>query len=306
MNKANSVPIYNAVLNSDEDGITCVSLVDFPAVEVDFMQFDAKKQMLQVEGNRLIGVLLRADYPIYRLGEDGKPYYIRFTREQIWQIAERFQRTDKVESLMHDGQPIEGVKMVSLFVKDEQRGISPKGFEEITDGSLFAVYQIENKEVLDLIKSGAIKGFSIEGYFGKEQSKFNKMNKLAALIKLGLADVTKLIKVDNETTIIAADGGEIAEGKEVIYVEKDEPVADGVYDWDEKKVTIKDGKVEKIEEKSEEVEQEGEAITREEFDTLVQRLEAIEKVVFPNKNGEEGEPVQQKSMREKLNALLGK
>ena len=302
--KANSVPIYNAVLEGNEDGITCVSLVDFPAVEVDFMQFDKVRPMLHVEGNRLIGVLLRADYPIYRISECGEPYYIRFTREQIWQIAEKFQRTDKVESLMHDGNAIEGVKMVSLFVKDTARGIDPKGFDEITDGSLFAVYQVENKEVLNLIKEGVIKGFSIEGYFGREKSKFSNNMKVLKSLLMKFLDESQTIKVSDELTIVAADGGEIAEGKEVAYIESDEPVADGEYEWNGKKVTIEGGKVAKIEdapaaeaEPAEDLAEEqpteepaAPAVTREEFDALIKRIEAIEKVVFPNGEGEEGEP----------------
>lgn len=294
MNKANSIPIYNAVLETEKDGITCVSLVDLPAVEVDFMQFAKQQVMLHVEGNKVIGVLLRAEYPIYRLDESGQPYYIRFTREQIWTIAQKFQQTQKLESLQHDGKVIDGVKLVSLFVKDTERGINPNGFDDIADGSLFAVYQVDNKDVLDLINGGVLRGFSIEGYFGREKSKFNNMKIKSILMQF--LDATKLIKVDEETTIVAADGGEIAEGKEVIYVEKEDKVVDGVYDWDGKKVTIKDGKVEKIEEVKEEKEEEtteeleGEPITREEFDALLARIDALEKIVMPNGEGEKGKP----------------
>lgn len=311
MNKANSIPIYNAVLESNEDGITCVSLVDFPAVEVDFMRFAKEKPiMLHVDGNKVIGVLLRANYPIFRIDEKGEPYYIRFTREQIWEIAQKFQQTAKVESLQHNGQSIEGVKLVSLFVKDTARGINPEGFDEIADGSLFAVYQVENKDVIDLINGGVLRGFSIEGYFGRELSKFNNMKLKNILMKF--LDATKLIKVDEETTIVAADGGEIAEGKEVIYVEKEEQVADGVYDWDGKKVTIKDGKVETIEEVKEETKEEtsetleGETITREEYDALVARIDALEKIVMPNTDGEAGETPKNETLAEIKRRVFGR
>lgn len=292
-----TIPIYNAVLEGETDGITCVSLVDRPAVEADFLRF--AKQTFAISENHLIGVLLRADYPIYRNDKDGE-YYIKFQRKEIETIAMRFHQQPKTASLMHNGQLIEGINLVSLFVKDTARGIAPKDFDDVADGSLFGVYEVANAQVLARIKSGEIRGFSIEGYFGKQKTKFNNMN-IAKKLLLKFLDETKAIKVDDGTTIIAADGGEIAEGKEVAYIERDETVANGEYQWGEKVVKIESGKVVEIREEEEETAPTTALteVTREDLDAIITRIEHIEKVIFPN------EP-QQTDLKKTIKTILGR
>jgi len=41
----------------------------------------------------------------------------------------------------------------------------PKGYEDVTDGSWFISYLIDNEEVWNKCKAGSFNGFSIEGYF---------------------------------------------------------------------------------------------------------------------------------------------
>jgi hypothetical protein len=61
---------------------------------------------------------------------------------------------------------IDGVYMIESFLIDKERGINaPKGYE-LTDGSWFGSYKIDNDEIWnDFIKSGEFKGFSVEGLF---------------------------------------------------------------------------------------------------------------------------------------------
>ena len=57
---------------------------------------------------------------------------------------------------------VEDVLLKEVFIKDISRGINPKGFENIEDGSLFGTYYIQNDEVWERVKKGEFKGFSIE------------------------------------------------------------------------------------------------------------------------------------------------
>ena len=55
--------------------------------------------------------------------------------------------------------------MVQFFIKDSTRGVSPAGFDDIADGSLFAEFHILNDDVWEAVKDGTYKGFSLEGVF---------------------------------------------------------------------------------------------------------------------------------------------
>ena len=77
------IPVYQAILNTEEDGMIRVSLVDEPAVLRDFQAFkDQKPRCLykieDEEQRRVFGVVMRADFPIYRRDEAMKgEYYIQ-------------------------------------------------------------------------------------------------------------------------------------------------------------------------------------------------------------------------------------
>lgn len=173
------LPIYEALITDEIDGITAVSLVDAPAVESDFLKFNKEKEKMLFsidnEEKRIVtGVVLRADFPIYRITNSGYEYYIVFSRDTIIKMTEKMlkQNTFNNINLNHnDNRFIEGVTLRELFIKDTEKGINPKEFEDISNGSLFATYHIENNEVWEQIKQGTFNGFSIECYVDVEEVK---------------------------------------------------------------------------------------------------------------------------------------
>lgn len=165
----NEFPIYEALLTDVTDGIYTVSLVDSPAVQSDFMCFNEQKILnfkVENEEKRLImGVVMRADYPIYRISPNGEEYYIKFSKETIEKLAEKmlFDNTNNNINLNHNPNDyVEDVYLREIFIKDIQKGINPKGFESIEDGSLFAIYKVHSDEIWERVKKGEFKGFSIE------------------------------------------------------------------------------------------------------------------------------------------------
>lgn len=165
-----NLPIYKAQITDVETGMYTVSLVDCPAVQSDFLYFKDEREPMtfkvQDEEQRIVtGVLMRADYPIYRIGPSGYEYYIVFDRETIEMMAEKWLAEGLVNNvnLMHDSERyVDGVYLKEVYFKDLQRGIDPKGYEDISEGSLFASYKVMNDEVWESIKNGTFKGFSIE------------------------------------------------------------------------------------------------------------------------------------------------
>lgn len=167
--------VYKAVLteNPDETGMYFVSLVSDPAVESNFLAFESEenRQILtfrvENEEKRIVsGLLMAADRPILRQDMDGF-YYIVYDKDTINAMAERFLAMGLANNVdtQHNFEVEEGVFLREMYIKDTERGISPKGFEDIEDGSLFATYHILNDKVWDKVKNGEFKGFSLAGIF---------------------------------------------------------------------------------------------------------------------------------------------
>ena len=169
------IKIYDIVFDNEnpDDLFLCNSLVTDAAVECDFMAFkqqsiEDKEKLFTFEKDttehKIFGVAIRCDFPIYRIDNFGREYFVRFSKETIEQLVLKYSKENNFNlvSLQHDGNLVEGVNLVELFIKDTEKGINPKGFEHIEEGSLFCTYKVENPEVWEKIQNGEIKGFSIE------------------------------------------------------------------------------------------------------------------------------------------------
>jgi len=130
-------------------------------------------QVISEDEHIISGPLMLADMPIYRDNQKFGPHYVTFSADTIKQIAIKFakKKYQNNVNLMHDPTMIvEGCTMFESFIVDKNRGIMPmKGFEDVNDGSWFGSFYVENPEVWDNIKNGALKGFSVEGLFDYEE-----------------------------------------------------------------------------------------------------------------------------------------
>lgn len=187
-----TLPIYYAEIDFDDEGIRYVSLVDCPAVQSNFVAFSKQERQdvrfaMVEDGDQhlLVGVVVRADFPIYRCNEHMGEFYIVYRKDTIRKMAEKMLydgRTSAV-NVMHTPVRVNGVNLQELFIKDTEKGISPKGFEDIEDGSLFAVYKIHNSEVWAAIKRGEFKGFSLEGIFQIKEAEVEPDAEVESLLR---------------------------------------------------------------------------------------------------------------------------
>ena len=165
-------PVFDVFVTDEETGMLKISLVDEPAVMKDFLAFDTHRRMqmysVQDEDKRLLlGVVARANFPIYRKDDRLGEYFIVFKPDQIRLLAEKYlaeSRQNNVNLMHRDGSDVEGVQMVQWFIQDSEKGIVPSGFD-VPDGSLFAEFHVLNDEVWAAVKAGTYKGFSLEGVF---------------------------------------------------------------------------------------------------------------------------------------------
>ena len=247
----NKLPIYNAEIKDERDGIIAISFVEEPAVESNFMLFGKQIPLFfaNEEKKNILGVIMRADFPIYRRDEDGNEFYVTYSADTIAKMAQKYFVSGAVNmtSINHNGEVLDGVNLVQWYIKDTNKGIAPNGFDDVKDGSLFAEFHIENENLWTACKDGTFKGFSLEGYFTTEKTnlKSDKMeNKIMQKVRELLV---KLAKVTTDKGEISYEG-DLEVGTEVVDA-NGVAVSDGEYTLEDGKIiVIKDGKVEAIKE----------------------------------------------------------
>jgi len=121
----------------------------------------------------VVGPAMIPNKLILRKDENDSEYYVYFTEDSIRKIAYKMMADkvlDKV-NIEHDGNRfIDGAHLVeSWIVEDPEKdkanlyGFSPK------KGTWMTMYKINDKDIwTEYIKSGKVKGFSIEGFFEEQ------------------------------------------------------------------------------------------------------------------------------------------
>lgn len=195
------LPIYRATIdNSDDTGMFVVSLVDEPAVEVDFLAFDKQTEHLEFaiqdeEQRKVLGVVMIPNKLIYRRDSNGFEYLIKYEPDTIHQMVEKFFRDVNPNNVDtdHNFELVQGVVLSQAFFKNTEKGINPAGFENMPDDTLFFEYHILNDEIWNGIKEGTWKGFSLAGYFNVEPVEMKKEEPKPSV----LDDIEDLIKKIN-------------------------------------------------------------------------------------------------------------
>ncbi|MBQ2389124.1 MAG: hypothetical protein II305_03635 [Clostridia bacterium] len=151
----------------EADGVSCISLVEFPAIEKNYLKFseeERKKLVLGREDKQIItGAAMIPDLPIYRCDETGYEYYVSFTKETIEKSAQRFFKNGNQAnvSLQHEI-PVDSVYVFESYIVDKERGIYPTDLE-LPDGSWVVSMKVEDRALWEEIKNaGLLNGFSIE------------------------------------------------------------------------------------------------------------------------------------------------
>lgn len=284
------LPIYNAVLSENAQGIFAVSLVNHPAVNIDFVTFSEDKNELELfkiedEEQRCIsGPLMLCDVPIYRRKGDFE-YYINYTKETIRLMAEKmlYNGSGNVIDLQHDGKYLEPgkISLVEVYITDENK----KSQFNVPDGSLIVTYKVNDDELWQECKDNgsSLSGFSLAGYFEKIESgetyddKYTKQKQMDKnIVKTLMSELLKFSSLETDKGTVYFMEDELTEGTKV-FDESGALLDDGLYTVSEEfSFDVAEGTVTKLnkkeeekpaEEKPEEPEQQEEAPKDEEPET---------------------------------------
>lgn len=252
------LPIYEALISDENDGIYAVSLVTSPATQSNWTCFseDQNKQLFSIQDNDqhlLTGVIMLANTPIYRIDETGYEYNIVYKPETIKLMSQKMLSDGTFNNIdiQHDGELLskDKVKLVELYIVDREKGIAPTFMENIPDGSLIGTYKIFDDVLWNECKLGNLHGFSLAGMFGSKltNEKFTEKNiKMFDIIKNKIKEFLLEFSNVNSDKGQLFYKGEIAEGISLVN-EDGQILADGDYVLDNgQTISVKDGLIEKI------------------------------------------------------------
>ena len=187
----NKEEIYELVIEDENiDGIFAISLVQDPAIEADFVYFDKEKVLFSSVDNEqrlVMGAILIPNKKILRIDGEGKTYHVFFKPETIKRLSEMYLKnkyTDKA-TLEHN-QKINGVTLVESWIKESATKDKSALYNlNAPVGSWLGTFKIDNDKIWnDYVKTGDVKGFSIEGLFGHSLVSANELFNLQKDISL--------------------------------------------------------------------------------------------------------------------------
>jgi hypothetical protein len=164
-----TIPIYDIQIDGENLGVYATSLVEKPAIEELFVALKEEiKLSLNDDKQILIGAALIPDKLIYRVHPKTKEeFYIKFSKETIEQIVLKFFKEGNHLNfnIEHSDKVINGVIVESWIVNGENDKSKNYGFN-LPDGTWMLSTYIENKKDWETyVKTGEVKGYSIEGNF---------------------------------------------------------------------------------------------------------------------------------------------
>ena len=171
--------IVELVLDEDQEmtGIEAISIVENPAIEADFVALKADEiKLAEINKDKkiLMGALLIPNKPIFRNSEDQDDYYIYFSRDTVEKASQLYLKNgNQNNSTLEHQHSLNGLTLVeSWIVEDEKYDKSRKYGMNVPIGTWMGSVKVNNDEVWnEYVKTGKVKGFSIEGYFADKMER---------------------------------------------------------------------------------------------------------------------------------------
>ena len=171
----------------DSSDVYAISLVEEPAIEIDYVAFDKDKEtkpnlkFIEDKENEkfmILGPALIPDKNIYR-NYDGNEFYVSFSAECIEKLSYKFMKTcygDGCFTKDHESFA-QGCSLAESWIKTSENDKSVDYGFDCPIGTWFVAAKIDSIELWDSIKKGERKGFSIESWVDLEEIIENKDKK---------------------------------------------------------------------------------------------------------------------------------
>lgn len=212
---AKKIKRYKVGMNSETYAI---SMVESPAIESDFVALskeEEERQQVFLESNEkhlVYGAALIPEKDIYRNNGE-QEFYINFSKESIEKMSQDFMKEYRQYEVKTDHEDVANEVCVveSWLVADSYKDKSNALGITVPEGTWMVAMKVNNIETWDRIKSGELKGFSVESMISLEEFSKNDNNmidtnedmffdKIKNVFKEVLASVS-MTKQENEEDI---------------------------------------------------------------------------------------------------------
>ena len=180
-------------------GVDAISVVATPAIESNFVALkseEVKLAQVDTEKRILMGAVLIPEKPIYRRnGED--EYYIYFSKDTVNKASQLFFKNGNQNNwtLEHDKE-IKGLTVVeSWIVENTEKDKSAIYNLSVPVGTWMASVKVEDDGIWnDYVKTGKVKGFSLEGYFADKLEEKKQLSKQQNEDEILIEKIKQLLK----------------------------------------------------------------------------------------------------------------
>lgn len=171
--------IYKVGIDSETYAI---SLVESPAIEETLVALEEQKpikiQLADEEKYMVYSAVLVPDKPIYRRNEDGDEFYIEFTKESIEKMAQEYLMNYRQNEITLDHATMANdITLVESWIKTDMykdKSVAIGLSEDLPIGTWIAGLKVNQIDAWNRIKTGELKGFSVESMISLED--FSKQN----------------------------------------------------------------------------------------------------------------------------------
>ena len=187
---------------SESLAIDAISLVSAPAIEQDFVYFGKEKNNLTFakvdeEKRMLVSPALIPNKQIFRYDPNtDSEYYVYFSPDTVRKASELYlKHNNHHKATQEHNERVSGVLTVESWIKEGDMDKSKMYGYDLPNGTWFVKMRIDNDSLWQDIKSGNLKGLSIEGYF---TDKMEKMSQKAPTDEEILKALNEIIR-ENQT-----------------------------------------------------------------------------------------------------------
>jgi hypothetical protein len=186
--------VYEMVINPEdpESGVYKLSLVESPAIGEEWIylskqQSVVKMKTLSEEKRLIVGPALIPGIRIPRINEETlEEYDITFPEDTVELAAQLYmKRLYNNQTNIEHSQDVSGVSVVeSWIISDPEMDKSKSLGLNLPKGTWMTALKVDNEEVwTDYVKSGKVKGISIEGLLEYKEIKMSEEDKNLQEIK---------------------------------------------------------------------------------------------------------------------------